>query len=81
MREKVPFSPEQIDALWDYQKSGIFHEYTCPNGPEMLFPCEQGLVCPTCGYTQDWAINWTVSKDSVNNMLNSIKESLITQTI
>lgn len=66
----VPFSPEQVQHLNEYQcavNGGMpFHPFTCRNrgdghhGEEggdrgVLIATEDGWVCPHCDYTQNWA--------------------------
>lgn len=63
----APFTPEQVRRLNEYQHAGQFHPYTCGNcrdnlGTEngmndrLLVATEQGWECPTCDYTQNWAL-------------------------
>lgn len=69
---RAPFTPEQVTSLNDYQRSGVFHPFTCgpcrdsdPNLPlldeHLLVATEVGWVCPTCDHTQDWA--WAFMAD------------------
>jgi hypothetical protein len=55
----APWSLEQVIALNDYQRRDDFHEYTCAHdhGEEsrVLVATQNGWVCPSCDYTQDWA--------------------------
>lgn len=61
---KAPFTSEQVKRLNAFQKSGLFHPFTCGN-PErtdenhpdrgILVATRGGWVCPNCYYTQDWA--------------------------
>lgn len=54
---KAPFTAEQAEKLNEYQKSGMFHPYTCGNDSRhaVLVATEKGWHCPDCDYTQDWA--------------------------
>jgi hypothetical protein len=60
---RAPWARGVIRELGDYQNSGRFHPYTCPNDHPMLelTPTKEGWVCVLCGYTQDWAHTWTVN--------------------
>lgn len=61
-RVYAPFSHEQVESLNDYQKSGLFHEFTCGGEHEhavVLVATGAGWVCPEgCGYLQIWAHPW-----------------------
>jgi hypothetical protein len=66
----VPFSPENVFRLNNYQHSG-WHPFTCGNdrasqahkayqieyGGDLgeLIATTAGWICPVCKYTQDWA--------------------------
>ena len=61
-RLRAPFTPEQVEALNEYQQGGWMHPFTCGGtcrerlGIEAeLVATEAGWVCETCDYTQDWA--------------------------
>ena len=60
--EKIvaPWSPDQVEALNNYQQRGRMHPFTCAcNGSLILTATPAGWVCPvSCGYTQDWAWAW-----------------------
>ena len=66
----APFSEEQVRRLNDYQKSGMFHPYTCDRKAEqcevhlrprdynkdgVLVATPTGWVCPCGRYKQDFA--------------------------
>lgn len=57
----VIWSKEQVDRLNDFQKSGMFHPFTCPGDkPECqnhreLIATETGWVCACGEYHQNWA--------------------------
>ena len=66
----APFTPEQVQRLNEWQtQTGTnmpFHPFTCgyrgesAHGQEggdtgLLIATEDGWVCPSCDYTQDWA--------------------------
>lgn len=57
-RVSPPYSPEQIESINGFQKSGYWHPFTCANrehgGDDVLVATPDGMECPTCGYTQDW---------------------------
>jgi hypothetical protein len=56
---KAPFTEEQVKNLEHWQKSGFVHPFTCAKQGggkhALLIPSKDGWLCPTCGYTQDWA--------------------------
>lgn len=65
---RAPWTDEQVAALNDWQTSGRFHPFTCctegtgcrdrlgtDNNERALAATNNGWVCPTCDYTQDWA--------------------------
>jgi len=60
---KTPFSNEQVKNLNEYQLSGAMHPFTCDNsdcrGIEgswgILVATNDGWICTTCDYTQNWA--------------------------
>ena len=68
---KAPWTAEQVKSLNDYQKSGVFHPFTCGGDRSdkahanyarqheedkgQLIATTCGWVCPICGYQQDWA--------------------------
>lgn len=53
---KAPFTDEQVARIEAWQADKYVHALTC--GREdcrmTLDVTEDGLVCPLCGYTQDW---------------------------
>lgn len=70
---RAPWNNAMVEALEQYQNSGVFHPYTCANrgnsqhvlrpGRDIgqLTPTTAGWVCPDCDYMQDWAhalISW-----------------------
>lgn len=68
---KVPFTPEQVEALNRWQNTPWVHPFTCGNdrgddahvayqiehGGDLgqLVATPEGWKCPVCGYSQDWA--------------------------
>jgi hypothetical protein len=71
----APWTPEQVDALNLYQKTGHMHPFTCGSGNRtdekhldgegILFATVGGWVCPFCDYTQDWAHSFMLETGSV----------------
>lgn len=58
---RAPFTDEQVASLNAYQKSGVFHDFTCGDehaGERSLIATREGWICPTCEYTQVWAWLW-----------------------
>lgn len=62
---KAPWTPEQVEALYRWQKNPNMHPFTCGSGHRtdphhldnegVLIPTVNGWKCPYCEYTQDWA--------------------------
>ena len=75
---KAPFSPDEVQAINEYQ-TGTAHDLPLPpitcakranrgHGWEggdrgVLIATEEGLVCPTCKYTQDSVYPWAVDQN------------------
>ena len=61
---KAPWTPDQVNSLNEFQKSGVMHPFTgnndmLPDGEDILIAHEDGwhsLNDPN--YTQDWAHHW-----------------------
>ena len=55
----APWTSEQVDALNRFQRSMMFHPFTCGtthgNADRTLFATRNGWRCPHCDYQQDWA--------------------------
>ena len=52
---KAPFSDSEVNLLNKFQQSGCFHPFTCENGCGDLVATNEGWVCSSCDYTQNWA--------------------------
>lgn len=62
----APWTKLEVEGLWQFQSSGLVHEFTCPNrddachplsgGLSMLVPTVRGWICAFCDYQQDWAL-------------------------
>jgi hypothetical protein len=58
---RAPWTPEQVEALNRFQKSGRFHPFTCPGKwakcaeHRDLVATTDGWVCACGKYRQDWA--------------------------
>jgi len=53
----APFSPEQVAYLEIWQYALPVHPFDCRNeheGERTLLPTENGWICSSCDYTQDW---------------------------
>lgn len=59
-RRTAPFTPVEVRNLNEYQRSAIWHPFTCrdPNCRRVLVATEAGWICPGCAATQDWAYVW-----------------------
>lgn len=63
MKIRAPWTDKQVEALNQWQKGGLFHEFTCPNShseDRTLKATRDGWVCLYCGYRQDWAHDFMV---------------------
>jgi hypothetical protein len=64
----APFTDEQVKGLNEYQKSGVFHEFTCGNdkhpfGKEnTLIATKNGWICHNCDYTQGLGMGSNVER-------------------
>ena len=67
-RSRAPWTPDQVESLNGFQKSGFMHPFTCPRDEDekhletsddfhdtILIATIDAWRCPTCDYTQDWA--------------------------
>lgn len=70
MKITAPFTAEQVDALNRWQHYGFSHEFTCPNdvshdeAGRILVATTSGWHCPWCGYTQNWAHDFMLEKQT-----------------
>ena len=60
---RAPFSPKQVQCLNAFQRSGVFHPFTCGNphgGERVLIARVPGWQCPArdCDYRQGWAYDF-----------------------
>lgn len=67
MSSKAPWTQEQVDNINRYQKSGVFHEFTCPGDSSSLIATKTGLICEWCDFEQNWVNDF---------MLNFTQEQL-----
>jgi hypothetical protein len=58
------FTTDEVESLNVYQKSGMFHPFTCGgdrtdenhlDGEGLLVATEEGWYCPFCEFRQSWA--------------------------
>jgi hypothetical protein len=57
----MTLTQDQINSFNEYQGAGFMHPFTCPEAHlegRDLVAREDGLHCPHCDYTQDWAHPW-----------------------
>lgn len=54
------FTKDQVESLNGYQNCGRWHPFTCPCGAGSLTATENGWICDSCDYTQDWAHQFMV---------------------
>lgn len=91
----APFTPEQVRNLNVYQRSGMFHPFTCGNRsdhPEdeidkgCLVATIHGWICPICWDgtkedMQDWAVPFMASWASKEEMETSAGYKSITKIV
>lgn len=69
-RKDAPFTDEEVKSINDFQKSGVFHEFTCveshPGLDRTLVAFQHGLDCPHCAYTQVWVHSWMADRSWAN---------------
>ena len=74
-----PWTDNQVMSANDYQRAGVWHEFTCPNSGDglhlttgrhmggtsegVLVAINKGWVCLSCDYEQDWAHDWMLNDD------------------
>lgn len=90
----APFTDEQVTRLNVYQKSGIFHPFTCGSGNRkdsnhldnegLLVATTAGWICPYCDYKQDWCHTMMVSDECMEYikqrlLIYNTKHNLINQ--
>jgi hypothetical protein len=72
----APFTDSEVVSINQYQRTGVFHPFTCGNehdGRHELYATAGCLRCPNCAWRQTWchsfmadfswekAASWTVS--------------------
>lgn len=80
----APWTVEQVCNAEAWQRCSTFHPYTCGNRERaghpfeetygdhgVLCPTIEGWVCPYCGYTQDWAHDFTLNSDPPGSIFDS----------
>lgn len=65
--KRAPWTDEEVAALNEWQASGKFHPYTCGKcrNRDGLLATNDGWICPTCDYKQDWAHGFSMKKDGM----------------
>lgn len=68
---RAPWTPQQVDNLNAWQARGNVHPYTCTGDhgdqrERTLLATEEGWICRTCGYTQDWAWEFSTRRAKVS---------------
>ena len=74
-RISAPFTTDQAARLNQWQENPAVHPFTCGNehkGSVSLCATENGWICPSCDYTQDWAHDFML--ENPVNPLNIMKE-------
>lgn len=63
------WTEDQVRSLNEFQKSGVFHPFTCGgnrtdanhlDGEGVLVATQEGWVCPYCDYRQTWCYPWMI---------------------
>jgi len=70
---KAPFTKFQVDKLNHYQQLGFVHEFTCGNkhdGNKILIATEDGWICPSCDYKQNWANKFMLNSSKLEENWN-----------
>lgn len=60
-RGAMNLTEAQITSFNEFQKCGLMHPFTCGNdhdGVRELIATQTGLKCPSCDYSQDWALQF-----------------------
>jgi hypothetical protein len=59
-RRIAPFTPIEVVALNEFQRSGIWHAFTCRDEQcrRELFAAEARWICLGCSYMPDGACTW-----------------------
>mgnify|MGYP001241801252 CR=1 FL=1 len=74
----APFTEAQVTRLNEWQKNKKVHPFTCGQcrdaDPEFplrdqheLVATEDGWICPTCDYTQDWAHDFMAKEGAADD--------------
>lgn len=62
-RAFAPWTNDEVESLYGFQRCGYWHDFTCPQCGSTLIPRTQGWICWRNHYTQDWAhkfmTDWT----------------------
>ena len=72
-QSRAPWTKVQVQRLLVRQLDSAKHPYTCLNG-HTLYPSENGLVCPTCKYTQAWCYAVDVEHPDEDEIRDRIAE-------
>lgn len=73
----VPWTPEQVDALNFYQKSGVFHPFTSEKTGVDLIATAEGWVEQEGGpVVQDWAHWYMLDKQAIQARMDLFKTSI-----
>lgn len=82
-RQKIitaPFTPEQVETLNLFQRSGVWHPFTCggnihTGGSPELIATKAGWRCPQedCDYTQDWAHTFMANRPFLESQLRILQ--------
>lgn len=63
----IPFNEDQISNINEFQKSKIFHNFTCSTCGSNLVASEHGLFCQECGkLVQFWVYEFVANGEWKN---------------
>jgi hypothetical protein len=71
-KREAPFTDREVDSINRFQRSSVFHEFTCVEDHDQdrtLVADNDGLRCPHCAYTQNWAYSWMADGSWANSPL------------
>lgn len=67
----APWSDSQVELMNKLQQSGKVHPYTCGSAKcrSILVAKNEGWICPTCGYCQNWAHEMMANIEFISKIL------------
>lgn len=71
---QTPWTMEQVDALNNFQRSGVMHGFTCGECRALLLATPSGWICSNDNYRQHWAHDFMADPETIQ-MLGGSGES------